>query len=973
MFEKTISRSIRAIFTGSLLVGSGLTTQLVLAQDQKTEAVFITGTRITAPGTTSNSPITSLNAAEIQAAQPIAVEEFFKGIPAAVPAIGPGTNNGSAGAATIDLRGLGPNRTLVLINGRRMVPFDLNGVVDTNAIPVSLINRVDLMTGGASVVYGADAVSGVVNFNLKKNFRGFEVSSSTGVSGNRDAKRNRIDITMGAALDEGKGNVALSIGKTKVDPFTQAQRNWSKQGIASTTGIIQGSNTTVPSQITVAKGNGGTDTLAGAWQVDPTKGVLVQPVGTFNFNPDNYYNTGLDRSQATTLANYKINDQFEPYAEVFYTKSDVDLQLASTGSFATTFDVPIGNPFIPQAMRDQICARRGIATANCVSGNSTIVPMLVDRRFTELGPRFNQNSTTLFQYTVGSRGELIAGWTYDAYFSRGSSDQTSVRKNWGSFAKMRQALNALNTSTCVNNSNGCVPLNVFGAEGSITADMAKFINMDGITLQNVTQDVTSFSASGDLGSSLQSPWSRQAITMSLAAEQRKSSSAIAADEGVQSGDLAGAGGATPNRKGAFTMKEMAMEMNVPLVRDAFMVRNLGLELGYRTTDFSTSAQSRNYNSYKYGGEWEPVKSFRVRGMTQLATRAPNIFELFSPATTGLSNLAKDPCQGNSINAAEANTSGTLSNLCRLTGVPVGSIGTVAQPSAGQINRLTSGNPNLAPEQAKSKTLGFVIEPVAKMAISLDYYQIYITQAITQPSVTDILDGCYDPKFNPTYALNSYCAAVGRNINNGTLNGPASESKGVATPRSNLGLLKTTGYDLNANYQLPLTQIGLSPTSGKLDLNLSYNRVNTNIFQATPTSVYRECLGYYSVACPNLIYKNKFNQRSTWTIGEFTLGYNWRHISGLVIEPLANPTKTNGAPTFLPIYSKVEAYNYLDLNATWNFNKNIRFNFSITNATGKTPPIVGNTVSTTGVNAGNTFPQFYDVVGRYYSVGANLKF
>lgn len=973
MIEKTISRSVRAIFACGLVASTGLIAEQAFAQEQKVEAVVITGTRITTPGTTSNSPITSLSAADIQAAQPVAVEEFFKGIPAAVPSIGPGTNNGTGGAATIDMRGLGSNRTLVLVNGRRLVPYNLSGVVDTNAIPVSLLNRVDLMTGGASVVYGADAVAGVVNFNLKKNFRGFEVNTSTGVSEEGDAKRKRIDITMGAALDGGKGNVALSLGKTKVDPFTQSQRSWSRQGIASTTGTVQGSNTTVPAQITVAKGTGGTDTLAGAWQVDPAKGMLVQPVGTFNFNPDNYYNTGMDRSQATALANYKINDYFEPYAEVFYTDSAVASQLASTGSFATTFDVPIGNPYIPQSMRDQICARRGISAANCVTGNSTIVPMLVDRRYTELGPRLNDYTTKTFQYNIGTKGDLIAGWTYDAYFSRGVSDQTSIRRNWGSFAKMRQALNALNTNTCVNNTNGCVPLNVFGAEGSINADMAKFINMDGITLLNVTQDVTSFSTSGDLGDYVQSPWARQPITMSLSAEQRKTSSSSTADEGTQSGDLAGAGGANPNRKGSFTMKEMAMEMNVPLLKDKFMARNLGLELGYRNTDFSTSAQSRSYNSYKYGGEWEPVKSFRVRGMVQLATRAPNISELFSPTSTGLSNLAKDPCQGNLINAGEANTAGTLSNLCRLTGVPAGAIGTVAQPSAGQINRLSGGNPNLAPEEAKSKTLGFVIEPIAKMAISVDYYQILITKAITTPSVADILDGCYSTKFNPSLGFNASCAAIGRNINNGTLNGPASESKGVAVQLSNLGVVKTSGYDLNAMYQMPLSQLGFAPSAGKLDLSLSYNKVNSNLFQATPASINRDCLGYYSVSCSNLIYKNKFNQRTTWSFGDFSVGYNWRHVSGLMIEPLANPTKADGTPTFLPKYSKIDAHNYLDLNASWNFSKNIKINLSIANATGKTPPFVGNTVSGTGVNAGNTFPQFYDVVGRYYTLGANFKF
>ena len=199
MIEKILSRSMRLMFTGGVVASMGAMALPAMAQEKKVETVVVTGTRITSPGTTSNSPIGSITAEEIKSSQPVAVEEFFKGLPAAVPAIGPGTNNGSGGAATIDLRGLGSNRTLVLVNGRRIVPYDLGGTVDTNSIPVALLSRVDLVTGGASVVYGADAVSGVANFNLKKNFQGFEVNSSYGSTSKGDAQRYRTDVTMGAS------------------------------------------------------------------------------------------------------------------------------------------------------------------------------------------------------------------------------------------------------------------------------------------------------------------------------------------------------------------------------------------------------------------------------------------------------------------------------------------------------------------------------------------------------------------------------------------------------------------------------------------------------------------------------------------------------------------------------------------------------------------------------------------------------
>ncbi|MFZ6799159.1 TonB-dependent receptor domain-containing protein [Undibacterium sp. Di24W] len=961
--EKILSRSLRLMFTGSVVASMGVMALPAVAQEKKMETVVVTGTRITSPGTTSNSPIGSISAEEIKSAQPVAVEEFFKGLPAAVPAIGPGTNNGTGGAATIDLRGLGSNRTLVLVNGRRLVPYDLGGTVDTNSIPIALLSRVDLVTGGASVVYGADAVSGVANFNLKKNFQGFEVNTSYGSTSKSDAKRNRTDVTMGASLDEGRGNVVLSLGRTKTDPLTQGTRAYGKSALNSISGAPDGSGTTVPAAMSTVKGTGGTDTLAGAWQIDPATGKLVQPVSLYNFNPLNYYVTGLDRSQATSLANYKINDNFEVYGELFYTASKVASTLAESGTFNNTFNVPIGNPFIPAAARDQLCQRRGIAAADCVVGNTTIVPLTIGRRITEMGPRFNDFDNKTLQYTIGTKGEIAGSWNYDAYWSRGTADQTQIRKNWGSLSKVKQALNSVAVGKCVDASNGCVPLNVWGAAGSITPEQVAYINQSAILLQGVEQDVGAISTSGDLGN-IKSPWAKDPISVSVSAEQRKLTAYTRSDAVSQiQGEVLGTGAPTPDRTGSFKLKEYAVEAAIPLIKDLPFIRSLNAEIGYRQTNFATAKKSQDYGSYKYGGEWTPVQMLRFRGMVQKATRAPNVNELFAPAVTGLSNLATDPCQLDLINAGQANTAGTLSNLCRLTGVPTSVIGSLDKPSAGQINRQTGGNPNLGPEEAKTKTIGFVIEPLPKLAISLDYYKIDITKAISSPTTTDVLDGCYSPKFNPGYTLNASCALIGRSAANGSFNGV--DSKGVITGSSNLGTQSTAGYDLSVKYQVPMTTLGLDSKYGRLDLGFDLNKTTSYHAQPTPASIDRDCLGYYSVACGGPTYKNKFTQRTAWTFGEFVFGYNWRHVSGVIEEP--------GGTNFLPAYAKIDAFDYVDLSAVWNFNKNIRFNISINNAANKTPPIVGSTIGSTGTNSGNTFPQYYDAVGRYFSVGATIKF
>lgn len=963
MFEiKPIMRSLGAAF-------GGLATALVVAvpvaaqqqqQESQLEEVVVTGTRIRTPGAVSNSPISSVGAEEIKAGQPVVVEQFFKELPAAVPAIGSGTNNGTGGGATLDLRGLGANRSLVLVDGRRLTPFDLTGAVDTNSIPIALLQRVDLITGGASAVYGADAIAGVANFILRRDFRGIEASVSQGQSSKSDAKRSRVDVTMGAGLDNGKGNVALSFGYTRQDPLRQDARPIGQFSQSSTTGARQGSGTAVP----VVEFSLG--------QLDLTTGQFGALTNTFNFNPDNYYQTPLDRYQFTTLGNYTINDHADLYAQLFFTRSDVGSQLAPSGTFFNDYFLPLGNPFLPAAARAQLCAAQtpALTPAQCADPNTEVLVSL-GRRFVELGPRLNDFQNTLFQATFGSRGALVGSWSYDVYGSFGKSDQTQTRGNWGSSSKVQQALRALTTTDCLDTSNGCVPLNLFGPAGSITPAMTSFINLDAVLLQQVEQKVVSASIAGDLGSA-KSPWSSSPIGVAVGFEYRRVEAGNKSDGPSQIlGEVLGTGAPTPDRSGKFDLRETFAELSIPILTDKPFAKRLALETGYRNTTFSAGGRSDSYGTWKYGGEWEPVTGFRVRGMQQRATRAPNVDELFQPLVTGLSNLAVDPCQGTSINAADANTPGTLSNLCRLTGVPLANIGTLGAPSAGQINNQTGGNPNLGPEVADTTTIGFVFQPAFArgLTITADYWKIDIDDAVSSPSVTDVLEDCYNPARNPGFAFVGACAQVLRNPNNGSFNGAA--APGVVTPLSNLGKIATSGYDLGITYGVALRDLGINPRWGRVDVSFTASFLDEYLYQATPRSINRNCLGYYSIACGAVsagegpIYETKWSQRTTWTVGDFALGYNWRRVSSVSEEP--------GGSNFLPAFSTIKEYDWVDLSAVWNVNKNLRLNLSINNAFDKDPPNVGNTIGTTTANSGNTFPQSYDVIGRYYTLGLIARF
>ena len=957
-----VRRALIISTAGSAALVSTLPT---MAQDAgpPVDEVVVTGTRIRTPGLTSNSPIMTITADDLARQQPAAIEEYLRKLPGVVPAIGNAVNNGANGSATIDLRGLGPNRNLVLVNGRRLVPFSLDGETNTNVIPVALIERVDVLTGGASAVYGADAVSGVANFVLRNNFEGIDLSMNVG-SASGDADRVNTNLTLGSAVADGRGNVALSIGYTEVDPLNQDRRPYGERALSSTTGLPQGSPTAVPLII---------NNVLPGFQINPGTGTFVPQYQDYNFNPDNYYQTGLNRYQITALGEFEINERATVYSDLLFTRSSVVSSAASSGSFFNNFTMPIGNPFLPDAARAQLCAAvtpTPIPAANCVAGSTTPITLSLGRRFTEYGPRLTDNKNTMFQYTVGVTGDIGRTWNYDAYFSRGEADNTRTRVNWGSLSKLTQALNATNVNTCTNTANGCVPFNIFGPEGSITPAMLGFVGLDSFKQDFVTQEVLAASVSGDLGD-ISIPWADSPIGVAVGIEDRRLDAKNKSDSAGQiQGEVLGSGAPVPDRSGFFTLKELYGEMLIPVVTDRTLARTLTFEVGYRKTEFETASTSEDYDSFKYGLEWAPIESLRFRGMFQRATRSPNVNELFAPLVASLSNLAVDPCQLTLINPAEANTAGTLSNLCRLTGVPVASIGALPAPAAGQINVRTGGNSALGPEEADTTTVGFVFSPsfVDDLTITLDFYDIKVEKAVSNPTATDVLDDCYNATRNPSLALNAACGQVLRDPTTGTFNG--AQAPGVVLPKSNFGYYETDGIDLGVSYGYSFDNARF----GQLIVTANVNKLDSFKFQATPSAIVRECAGFYSVACDTAASQDvgvgprpdfQLMQSTTWAFGNFDVGYTWRRIAEMIEEPL-------GA-SFLPAYSAIPDADYLDLSGGWDFRENYRLTVTVLNATDEAPHLVGATIGSTTSNNGNTYPSIYDAIGRYTTVGVSVRF
>ena len=958
----------------------------------ETSEIVVTGSRISRPDLKTSSPVTVVGQQEITLRQATTAEELLRDLPSVRPSLGPGVNNGSDGSASINLRGIGENRTLVLIDGRRIVPFGLDGLTDTNVIPIALIDRVDVVTGGASSVYGADAVAGVVNFITKRNFTGVDLSGSYRITERGDAKRYSGDLLIGADSPDGKGNVVIGIGYQNADPLLHTSRDISQFPRSSGTGLFNGSTNSVPTIFT-SPGNAALGLAAspiGGAAFDPATGLLrpATAADTFNTNLGTYFQTPLEKWNIYAAGHYEITDGVEAYATGMFTRNKVTLQLAPSGTFTNTYQLALNNAYLPVGVRNQLCTARSITAANCATAAAVQggpgtpgyieVPVIAQRRFVEYGYRGNPVESTQFQVQAGLRGSIIDNLAYDVSAQYGETQQNQSRENWGSFSKVQQALRSYRTPAgallCADQSNGCVPLNLFGAAGSITPAQTAFIDLDARIQRKTQLAVITGNINGDLFG-LASPFATSApVAFSIGGEYRKIKAKSLPDGPSQiQGEVLGAGARTPPDMGEYNVKEAFGELIVPLVRDKPFFYDLTLEAGIRYSDYSTTGGS---TTWKAGGSYTPIEGFKLRSVYQVAVRSPNISELYQSPVQGLGNLAIDPCQA----LLPVGNAG-LTALCIATGAPAGSIGSIPSPSSSQINVTTSGNRNLDVERAKTFTVGAVLTPTFLRGVSLtiDYFRIKVADAITTPAQGDILNGCYQTALNPSLAYNGFCQLIGRNPLNGGLNG-SGETPGVILGGSNLGVIKTAGIDIGFSAKQSLDIIGIENAS----LSFSFNGTWLDYynFQATPNSINRDCTGYYSTNCTNPRPEYKWNSRVTVSKGAFDLSLLWNHISSVKLEPFnataitplstPQPGGPNPAGVF-DAYERIGAYDTFDLAGHVVIGDHLELTLTVDNLLDKAPPAVGSTIGGTAFNSGNTFPTTYDILGRTFTIGARLKF
>jgi len=946
----------RHYLLSTTLLGSAACISPAYAQDapggetviEDAAPIVVTGSRIQNPNLEQSSPVQVVGETEIGLRQATNAEELIGDLPGVSPGASSAVNNGGAGFASLNLRGVGTNRNLVLLDGTRLVPSSLLSETDLNIIPVALIERAEIVTGGASSVYGADAIAGVANFITKRDFSGVELASTVGITERGDGARYRFDVTVGANFDDGRGNAVLNVGYQKVEPVLQGGRAVSRDTYFLD-GSLVGSGTTTPTRINNRI-------------YSPADGALRDYVGSrdaYNFAPDNYFQTPLERYNMFGAAQYEVADGIEVYAKGMFTRSKVQLSLASSGMFGDTWQLPLNNPFLPDAVRSEVCASNAISAADCAAAGTATSPndpayrevaTVINRRFIEAGPRIRNLTTNQFQVWTGVRGSITDAIKFDVYGLHGESDRKNSNINWGLKSRVQQALRANSTTECADPANGCVPINLFGDGTDISQEAIAFFNQPAGSTVSTRLSVVSGSLSGELGNFLAG---ETPIGFALGAEYRKYGAEQVSDVAFGTQDeVLGTGAPSPSFSGTYDVKEIFGELIVPIVEDVPGIYSLTAEAGIRLSDYSNTGTS---TTWKAGGTWEPFRGYKLRGIYQHSVRSPNISELFTPITTGLANLAEDPCQGTNPvgNAA-------LTAICLAQGAPAGTIGNIPAPSSGQINQTAGGNPDLDVEIADSYTLGLVVTPpqVPGLAITADYYHIKITDAITLPTPNDVFGPCFEE------GDAAACALIRRNPLNGSLNG-GGDTPGQIALLTNQGTITTSGVDLRINYGLPTG-------FGRLNFDLSGNWTEQSKFKASPTSINRECVGQYSSNCGffagEITPKYSFNMRATAQIDDFgDISLLWRWLDGADYERILDPDGIE------PDYLHIPSYSYFDLTYRAKVAEIFTLTLSVQNLLDKDPPLVSNYVGTTALNSGNTYPTTYDVLGRRYSLTASMRF
>lgn len=999
MSKKTQTGTRKSLLTGASVLAAAaaaIAATPAMAQDaEDEEAIVVTGTRLVRQDFEAISPITTVGAEQLELTATMTTDSLLNELPQIIPGNTRTSNNsGGEDFATVDLRGLGPGRTLVLVNGERVPGSSTTGTVDINTIPASLISRIEVVTGGASAVYGSDALSGVINFVLKDDYEGAEVSATYGAeleTGN--AAEFEINGLVGGNFANGRGNITTYASYYNRAGVFQSEYDYSRTSAAlcydsghggyfvcdtgaeaytsSFPGVAfpGGSGTppwgwitnnpgnpftnlsvSLPGQFGAANTdcnpntpgvavNSGNLSFNNAGQLTPrfTAGACGVPdrangSSRYNFAPDNFLIIPAERIALSTTGHYDISDTLRLNVLINFTDSKSEVQLAPTPATGLTVT-------LTPAMQTLISTNHPDLWTALQSRANKLAPFVMDRRATEVGTRnafFENNS---FFFLASLEGSLGDNWDWALSASYGQSAFNSRAINSVNATALRQGLAGCQDSSGnplgVAALPGCVALDIFGPNtlnndpdgaGPLQAGaMTSFIRVNTFTNVKTEENRISGYIRGDLFELPAGP-----VASVFGFEYRDSFAGQYNDNEQRTGNIFGFN-AVQDQEGQVDVYELYTEVSVPLVSEAPFAHYLGLEGGFRRSNYSSIG---DVDTYKIGGEWAPTEWLRFRAVYNEATRAPNVFELFQNGDQGFPSYT-DPCRdtaggGNGV----PDVAGVTQAFCVGQGVPIGNYPGFAANNS-QVQAFAFGNPNLAPETATSTTYGFVFQPdwfpVGDFRATVDWYDIEISDVIAAFGAQFFINDCY---INQNLTS---CARIVRTPATGQI-------FSVNTTRANQGTLATSGIDIQLEWSVPIGP-------GQLTINELYSildsfEINGNDFAGTSTAAIGGALPDY-----------KSVLSVTYNVGDWTLFGRWSYV------PELDESGVFSVPHMTP------AASYVDLAVRWNLTDNFTLTGNIDNVMDDYPP------QTFGglFSQANTDPQVYRVLGRSFSISGRYRF
>jgi len=927
------------------------------------ETVLVTGTRIPRANEVSMSPVAQINADEFLYRGITRVEDMLNALPMVAPTQMSGISNGATGTATVDLRGLTAERTLTLLNGRRLPagsPVEGGTGVDINQIPAMLIERVEVLTGGASATYGSDAIAGVVNFITLRDFEGVkfdyqysfyqhkndsyiaDIVSEAGFElpdeNVRDGDTHDFSLMMGVNSGNGRGNITLYAGYRDIEALTQSERDYSACALrGSGPDFWCGGSSTIPEGrftdfgLLWGVGPGSFDYL-----VEPGTDQFVDraghPKAWYNYGPGNYYQRPDKRITLGAFGHYEFNEHFEVYMEVMYMQDRTVAQIAPSGAFFVTDSLHCSNPFLSDQQFQLLCADFGLT-----KDDTQLV--FIGRRNVEGGLRSDNLRHMSNRVVVGVRGDINDNWSYDAFMNFGRVDHSSVYRNDMSISRITRALDvvahpdtgeAVCTSVLTGADPDCVPWNIFES-GAVTQEMVDYLQVPLFANGDTKQKQLQFYVTGDLeeyGWVIPSAYS--GVAVALGYEFRSESLNYDPDQNYQSGDAAGHIAPTGPVSGNYEVSEVFFEANIPVIQDKTGAEMIAFDLGYRWSDYSTDNTT---NTWKIAGEWMVNEQIRFRGSFQHAVRTANIHELFTPRSISGGGDG-DPCVGPNPLAPFTQ--------CANTGVTEAQYGTI--PGEGFYDVFCCSNPLLEPEKSDTWAVGLLFNPsfAPGFSLSLDYWDIEITDAI------DIIDPDYSLEQCVISGEPILCDKIHRDPQTGMLwRGGAY----IDATLTNIGFIHTAGLDILADY------VWQFDSAGALRFSLIATWLDIWETEAAPGAPVIECGGDYGGGCGDPRPEWVNNLSTTWvTPWNASVNLTWRYIGA--VEDLWEEQ------------NDFQSMNYFDLAVIWDASDYLSFRLGVNNLFDEDPPL--GYVGFPGGN-GNTYPGRYDALGRYVFIGIQASY